>query len=159
MKSIKIETNIAIYTYSELSESEKRVVTAAREATSGAYAPYSGFHVGAALLLSNGDIISGNNQENGAYPSGMCAERVAINYAKSIHPELSIEMIAIVASQNGKGFTKEMVAPCGGCRQVLTETEMRQSSPIRVLMVGENGIWVVESGSDLMPLTFSLDKK
>ncbi|MFV0398376.1 MAG: cytidine deaminase [Bacteroidales bacterium] len=158
MKSIKIETNIAIYTYSELSETEKRVVTAAQEATCRAYAPYSEFHVGAALLLSNGEIICGNNQENGAYPSGMCAERVAINYAKSIHPELSIEMIAIVASQNGEGFTKEMVSPCGGCRQVLTETEMRQSSPIRVLMVGENGIWVVDSGSYLMPLSFSLDR-
>lgn len=159
MKSIKIETNIAIYTYSELSETEKRVVTVAREATCRAYAPYSGFQVGAALLLSNGEIICGNNQENGAYPSGMCAERVAINYAKSTHPELSIEMIAIAAYQDGKGFTTGMVPPCGGCRQVLTETEMRQSSPIRVLMVGENGIWVIESGSDLMPLTFSLDKK
>lgn len=158
MKSIKIETNIAIYTYSELSEPEKRVVAAAREATCRAYAPYSGFQVGAALLLSNGEIICGNNQENGAYPSGMCAERVAINYAKSIHPELSIDMIAIAAYQQGKGFTKGMVPPCGGCRQVLNEIEMRQSSRLRVLMVGEDGIWIVDSGSDLMPLSFSLDK-
>lgn len=158
MKSIKIETNIAIYTYSELSETEKRVVVAAREATYRAYAPYSGFQVGAALLLSNGEIICGNNQENGAYPSGMCAERVAINYAKSIHPELSIEMIAIAAYQKEKGFTRRMVPPCGGCRQVLNETEMRQSSHIRGLMVGEDEIWIVDSVSDLIPLSFSLDK-
>ncbi len=158
MKTIKIETNIAIYTYRELTETEKRVVTAAREATRSAYAPYSGFHVGAAVLLSNGEILCGNNQENGAYPSGMCAERVVINYAKSIYAELSIKMIAIAASQEGKEFTKEIVHPCGGCRQVLNETEKRQSSPIRVLMVGGDEIWAVDSGSDLMPLSFSLDR-
>ena len=116
MKQINLTTKISVYTYDECSEIEKSLIDAAKEATSNAYVPYSHFHVGAALLLENGEIITGNNQENAAYPSGLCAERTAVFYANAQYPDQKIEAMAVAAFYNGQ-FTTDLVSPCGSCRQ------------------------------------------
>ncbi len=137
----------------ECSDIEKKLINAAKKATENSYAPYSEFHVGAAVLLENGEIISGNNQENAAYPSGLCAERTTVFFANASHPNQKIEAIAIAAWNNGR-FTDDAITPCGGCRQVLLETENRFKSPIKVMMYGENGIYLVNSIKDILPLSF-----
>jgi cytidine deaminase len=120
-----------------------------------AYAPYSEFHVGAAVLLENGEIIAGNNQENAAYPSGLCAERVALFYAGSQYPTIAIKTIAIsVKSKNV--IISEPLSPCGGCRQVIAEYENKFKKPIRIIMSGEKGqIYIANSIESLLPLMFS----
>jgi len=153
MREINLSTKIGVYLLEECSEAEKKLIGAAKSATKNAYAPYSGFSVGAAVLLENGAIISGNNQENAAYPSGLCAERTTVFFTNASYPGLQIEAIAIAAWHNGK-FTDEVITPCGACRQVLLETENRFKAPIRVLMYSEEGIYVVESVKDLLPLSF-----
>ncbi|MBF6597004.1 MAG: cytidine deaminase [Fermentimonas sp.] len=153
MREINLTTKIAVYPLAECSDIEKKLIAAAKHATEKSYAPYSNFKVGAALLLANGEIITGNNQENAAYPSGLCAERVAIFYANSVYPEQKIEAIAIAAWANDT-FTKDAITPCGGCRQVLLETENRFSSPMRILMYSEEGVYVVNSIKNLLPLSF-----
>ena len=122
MREINLSTKITDYPLEECSEIEKKLINAAKHATEKSYAPYSNFKVGAALLLENGEIITGNNQENAAYPSGLCAERVATFYANSVYPNEKVVAIAIAAWSNGK-FTDDVITPCGGCRQVLLETE------------------------------------
>jgi cytidine deaminase len=120
-----------------------------------AYAPYSGFQVGAALLLENGEVIIGNNQENAAYPSGLCAERVAIFYAGSKYPGIKIVSIAISAKSQNHVVDKP-AAPCGSCRQVISEYEFKQNCPIELLLMGETGeIIKCNSLSDLLPLGFN----
>ena len=127
----------------------------AHEAACHAYAPYSHFKVGAAILLKNGQIIAGNNQENAVFPSGMCAERVALFYAASRFPETQIEKIAITAIGGEKSVT-EPVPPCGNCRQALLEYEIKFGEPIEVIMAGEKGeVYIMKSVSDLLPLSFS----
>ena len=127
----------------------------AREAAKHAYAPYSHFKVGAAILLKNGHIISGNNQENAVFPSGLCAERVALYYAASQFPETPIEKIAITAIGNEKNVAAP-VPPCGNCRQALLEYEIKFGEPIEVIMAGETGdAYIVKSISELLPLSFS----
>lgn len=153
MREINLSTKIAVYPLAECSDIEKKLIAAAKHATEKAYAPYSNFKVGAALLLENGEIITGNNQENAAYPSGLCAERVAIFYANSVYPDQKIEAIAIAAWANNT-FTKDAITPCGGCRQVLLEAENRFSSPMRILMYSEDGIYVVSTIKSLLPLSF-----
>lgn len=142
----------------ELSDSRVTLVEKAIEAAKKAYAPYSGYHVGAAVLLANGEIIAGNNQENAAYPSGLCAERVAIFYAGSLYPEVPISNIAIVAWQDGK-IQKQPVTPCGGCRQVLQEKESQGGVPLEVILYGTKRIQVLRSAADLLPLPFTLGKE
>jgi len=155
MKKVEIITNIEIFdSIEELSDSLKQLMNEAVKAKSFAYAPYSKFKVGAALLLANGKIITGNNQENAAYPSGMCAERVAIWKASSDYPNERIIKIAISASSSSQ-ITKEPVAPCGACRQSLFEYEIKQEKQIEVYFMGEIGkIIKTNSVSDLLPIAF-----
>lgn len=156
MKQINLTTKISVYTYDECSEIEKSLIDAAKEATSNAYAPYSHFHVGAALLLENGEIITGNNQENAAYPSGLCAERTAVFYANAQYPDQKIEAMAVATFYNGQ-FTTDLVSPCGSCRQVLLEVESRFNSPVKILLYKNGEVYMADSMSSLMPLSFTKD--
>jgi len=141
----------------ELPSELQKIIIDSKNAALRAYAPYSEFKVGASVLLTNGEIISGNNQENAAYPSGLCAERVAIFYANSMFPDIPVKAIAISA-YNKNGFLKTPVTPCGSCRQVILETEIRFKSPIKVILVGKNTIQVIQNASQLLPLSFEKDK-
>ena len=135
MKEIKLETKIRIYSLAELPEEESRLMEAAIKATGQSYAPYSKFHVGAAALLEDGTIITGSNQENAAYPSGLCAERVALFHAGHQYPDMPVVALAIAAATNGRQV--ESISPCGACRQVLLEAEQRYGKPMKVLLCGE----------------------
>ena len=138
----------------QLSSGDMELVKAAFTAASQAYAPYSGFTVGAALRLQNGMVITGNNQENAAYPSGLCAERVAMFYAASQYPEQAIETIAVVARADGLDLS-EPATPCGSCRQVMAEYEQLHGKKLRVIMATENGkILLMEGVENLLPLAF-----
>lgn len=138
----------------ELDGADQQLVTAAKAARSRAYAPYSRFQVGAALRLENGQIVEGNNQENIAYPSGLCAERVALFYAGANYPGVAIETICIVV-QGDLIAPENAVSPCGSCRQVMLESEARQSKPIRVLLVQNDGqIFILNACKDLLPFGF-----
>lgn len=141
-------------TWKELGEKECKMIEKAYSVCEKAYAPYSNFHVGATVLLSNGELISGNNQENLAYPSGLCAERVALFFAGANFAQESIETIVIVAKGDLVPFDK-LLSPCGACRQVMLESEMRQEKAIRVLLVSQNGKTIVfNSVLDLLPFAF-----
>lgn len=153
MQKITIETNVTIYSFEELENSQKELINKAKEQVNKAYAPYSGFHVGAAVELENGEIFAANNQENSAYPSGLCAERVAIFFANAQYPNVAVKTLAIAAFTNGK-FIEEPVTPCGSCRQVLLETEMRFERNIKVLLYGTNHIFQIENVKQLLPLCF-----
>jgi len=155
MKKVEIKTLITVFdTINELPNSVKLLMEKAIEAKSAAYAPYSKFKVGAALLLENGKIITGNNQENAAYPSGICAERVAIWKAASDYPTQIIVALAITASSSSQ-ITKEPVAPCGACRQSLSEYEIKQKEKIEVYFMGEVGkVIKTDSVLDLLPIAF-----
>ncbi|MGI6046643.1 MAG: cytidine deaminase [Petrimonas sp.] len=153
MKEINLTTKISVYLLDECTETEKKLIEEAKRATKNAYARYSNFKVGAALLLENGKIITGNNQENAAYPSGLCAERTAIFFANANYPDEKIVAIAIAAYNNGK-FTKDVITPCGACRQVLLEVENRHKTPMRILMYSKEGVYAVNSIKDLLPLSF-----
>lgn len=154
MKELKQEISIRMYLYEELSDSDKQLIEAAKEATKRSYAPYSHFNVGAAVLLEDGTIVAGSNQENAAYPSGLCAERTTLFHAGSQYPNKAVTTLAIAAS-NSEGFTELPVTPCGACRQVLLETEMRYKRPIRVLMYGTAFTYEVLGTKDLLPLSFT----
>jgi len=138
----------------ELEIKYKHLIEKAKDAAQRAYAPYSSFFVGAAVMLANGEIVEGNNQENAAYPSGLCAERVALFYANSLYPNTSVQAIAICAFSNGK-LTSEPVPPCGSCRQVLVESETRFNTPINIFLAGQNKIIKIESASELLPFNFN----
>ncbi|MGE0568126.1 MAG: cytidine deaminase, partial [Bacteroidia bacterium] len=119
-----------------------------------AYAPYSKFHVGAALQLVNGTIITGNNQENAAYPSGLCAERTALFYASSQYPKEPIKRIAISCYSENSEF-ENPISPCGACRQVLAEYEKYTNHPVQIIMAGNGGkVFISDTVSNLLPLTF-----
>lgn len=154
MKEYKSELKFQESAVDELSPLEFELMNRALAAAKNAYAPYSNFHVGAALLLSNGKIITGNNQENAAYPSGICAERVALFNASSQYPDASVRECAIVA-MSSKGQIKKRISPCGACRQVMLEMEQRGKTPMRVLMCGKEKVQVVLSAKDLLPFSFS----
>ena len=138
----------------EMNAEDRELVSASIEAMGGAYAPYSHFNVGAAVLLEDGTIVTGSNQENAAYPSGLCAERTALFHAGSQYPDKAITTLAIAAS-NSEGFTELPVTPCGACRQVLLEAEMRCKRPIRVLMYGTAFVYEILGTKDLLPLSFT----
>ncbi|KQC31899.1 cytidine deaminase [Nonlabens sp. YIK11] len=155
MKQITINTVIDVYDdLKELDPEAQKLMEQAIEARSNAYAPYSKFTVGCSLLLENGEIIKGNNQENAAYPSGLCAERVAIFAAGANYPGVSITRMAITASPVDDSFAKP-VPPCGACRQSIAEYESRQQQPIEIFFMGASGT-VARSNSlaDLLPLIF-----
>ncbi len=153
MKELKITTDIQVYQYDELVEEDKILVDKAKAMTEKSYAPYSKFNVGAALLLSNGKIVGGSNQENAAFPSGTCAERTTVYYAHSKYPDAKFEKLAIAATKDGK-FTKNPVSPCGACRQAILEYETHGQQPVKIYLYGEDGIYVVNRVADLLPLHF-----
>lgn len=153
MKNIDIVTNIVVCNYNELNDDQKKLVDCAKEACSRAYAPYSHFNVGAAALLDNGEIISGSNQENAAYPSGTCAERTTLFYAGAQHPNNTVKRLAI-AAYKGNDFTATPTAPCGACRQVILETEHRYNTPIEIILYGTEKTYIVTSIESLLPLCF-----
>ncbi len=150
IKSILIDYN----SLAELEEEQQELIKKAKEAAINAYAPYSQFEVGAAVLLENGEIIQGNNQENAAYPSGLCAERVAIFYANSKYPNVAIKSIAVTANTKD-GFIKDPIPPCGSCLQVMLETEKRLNKDIQVILFGENKITVAENINQFLPINFN----
>jgi cytidine deaminase len=155
MKEIKIESTLYVFeTMEALPKDVFSLMKKAQESREKAYAPYSKFSVGAALLLDNEDIVTGNNQENASYPSGLCAERTAIYYAGAQYPDAKILKMAIVAGSNLKK-TKEPIPPCGACRQAIAEYEMKQKSPIEIYFMGETGeILKSNSLANLLPLIF-----
>ena len=155
IKEIKISIN-EYNSVNELNTEDNLLINSAKEASEKAYSPYSKFSVGAAVLLENGKIIQGNNQENAAYPSGLCAERVALFYANSKYPDIAVKSIAITVKKNDK-FNDNPVPPCGACRQVMLETEMRFKTPIKVILYGEQKIQIIDKISDLLPLDFTAD--
>lgn len=138
-----------------LSPKEQELLNKAEEAMKKAYTPYSHFNVGAAVLLANGEIFTGNNQENASYPIGLCAERVAVFAAHAQYPDVIIKTIVITASGN-ETVRYEPVTPCGSCRQVFAEFEHNQKQPIRIILASLEGkILVFEQSASLLPFSFS----
>lgn len=156
MKTYNLVAKIQICNQNELTEDQKNVVEAAKKATLGSYAPYSNFNVGAGVLLDNGVILMGSNQENAAYPSGLCAERTALFYAGANYPHAKVKKIAIIASHEGK-FTKKICSPCGACRQVMLESQYRAGNPIEVLLCSNEEIYIFDSVDALLPFGFDYE--
>lgn len=155
MKKIEIKTTFEVFNaIDDLSIEVKSLMLQAIEIRKKAYAPYSKFKVGAAILLDNGKIVLGSNQENAAYPSGLCAERVAIFHAGAIYPEATMMKIAISATSDTNP-TLTPIPPCGACRQSISEYESRQETPIEIFFMGESGeVYKSDSISNLLPLSF-----
>jgi cytidine deaminase len=155
MKKISITTDFDVFeSIQELPEIIQNLMQEAIAIRKKAYAPYSNFKVGTALLLDNGKIILGSNQENAAYPSGLCAERVAIFQAGTVYPEAKIIKIAISAA-SGNSTTSAPIPPCGSCRQSIAEYEIKQNTPIEIYFMGEIGsIYKSDSLKNLLPLLF-----
>lgn len=155
MRKKVIET--VVYEFNEITELKpeyQNLVIQAQKVLKRAYAPYSGFRVGAAVLLENGKLVSGTNQENAAYPSGLCAERVALFYAGSEYPDVPVKAIAVAAAPDSEMLSSP-VPPCGACRQVLLETETRFNRQIDIIMFGKEKIALVEGAQSLLPIRFS----
>lgn len=153
-----LTTHIKVYENMEaLSKEDFELMQAAHKISKDAYAPYSNFYVGAALRMESGEICVGNNQENAAYPSGICAERVAIFSASALHPNLPVKKVAVVAHSN-QFLIDKPVSPCGSCRQVLAEYESKFNSNIKLLMMGETGkVYEVDSVKQILPLMFTAE--
>lgn len=156
MKEFTIHTQVKVYQEQELSDEDRTLLEAARKATESSYAPYSKFYVGAAVRLANKQIVCGSNQENAAYPSGTCAERTTIFYANAQYPDQPVEALAIAAQTQGS-FLAKPISPCGACRQVILETEHRYGKPVRILLYGTEGIYVLEGIQSILPLQFDQD--
>lgn len=153
MKLLKIDIEVEFYSYEELSAADRELVDNAIEATDNAYAKYSHFYVGSAIRLADGRIVRGANQENAAFPSGLCAERTAIFSAQAHFPNQAIQTIA-VAARNDNGLLKRPVTPCGACRQVMIEMEDRYNTAVRVLLYGTEGVYAIKTVRNLLPLSF-----
>lgn len=163
MQQKDINFSINIYPGSDsLSAADAALVTHARQATRTAYAPYSHFSVGAAALLTNGEVLTGTNQENAAYPVGICAERVLLSAISALHPGMAVQTLAI-SYHNTMGESNHPISPCGICRQSLVEYEQRTQQPIRLLLTGMEGeVYEIATARHLLPLGFSasdMDKK
>ena len=156
----KHEINISFEVYAGISElpiADAELLSEARNVTKLAYAPYSHFYVGAVAMMSNGEIVSGTNQENASFPAGICAERVLLSAASSVYPGESIDTLAISYFGEGKKSTHPL-APCGICRQSLVEFEERFKQPIRLILGGLEGeVYIFDSARKLLPLEFSGD--
>ncbi|WP_299125712.1 cytidine deaminase [uncultured Winogradskyella sp.] len=155
MKEVKIETTLQVYlNIDELPQTIQDLMSKAVKARENAYAPYSKFNVGAAILLDNNEVVIGSNQENASYPSGLCAERTAIYYAGAKYPNAKILKMAISASSQNQ-VTSKPIPPCGACRQSIAEYEIKQNLPIEIYFMGKEGK-VVKSASlaNLLPLLF-----
>ena len=137
----------------QLDSQDRKLADAAIAAIATSYAPYSNFNVGAAVQLEDGEIIQGSNQENAAYPSGICAERTALFYAGASRPDKSVVKIAIAAGQNGV-ICESPVTPCGACRQVMAQYQLKGGQPIEILLIGTAKIWKFAKVEDLLPFTF-----
>jgi len=153
MKQLCIKTNLESYAWDELSEQDRQLISEAKAMTKTSYSPYSHFQVGAAALLQDGTVVKGSNQENAAYPSGLCAERTTLFAANANHPNTPVVALAIACYTQGH-FTANPGAPCGSCRQVMLETEHRFGTPMRVLLYGEKSTYVFEKAADLLPIGF-----
>ena len=153
MKEIEIKSLFRVYDMDELSQSDRELVSAAMEATKGSYAPYSKFRVGAAARLANGLVFTGANQENAAYPSGLCAERTTLFAANAQYPDQSVLALAI-AARKGNRFMPTPISPCGACRQVISGVEDRFGHPVRILLYGTEGIYECNGIDALLPLRF-----
>lgn len=155
MKEVKIEFTFFLYNdVKDIPADAQQLMQKASIARDNAYAPYSKFHVGAAILLDNKEVVTGSNQENASYPSGLCAERTAIYYAGAKYPKAKILKMAIIAGST-KTITTKPIPPCGACRQAIAEYEIKQESPIEIYFMGETG-QVLKSNSlaNLLPLLF-----
>lgn len=154
MRKEEIKINYTEYSSkAELNSADQQLLNAAVEVAKDAYAPYSNFHVGAALRLKNGETVIGSNQENAAYPSGLCAERVTMFSASANYRDVEMETIAIYASS--KTTAQKQISPCGACRQVMVEYEVKQRKKIRVLLMNSSEeVWEFESCNDFLPLAF-----
>lgn len=155
MDKMTLKTEIEIAQLAELSETDRQLIDMAIEATEHSYAPYSHFSVGAAILLKNGKMIKGCNQENAAFPAGICAERSAIFAAGAQYPDQPIMTLAIAARDAKGNLTEEPVSPCGTCRQVIIETETRFKQPVRIMLYGKHHIYIMDGIQQLMPLSFT----
>lgn len=154
MKELILQTKVKVCSYDELSPADREVVDAARQATANSYAVYSKFNVGAAVRLEGDVIVKGSNQENAAYPSGLCAERTTLFWANSQYPHKAVLTLAI-AARTDQGELAMPIPPCGACRQVILETEKRYGRPIRIILFGTKESYLIEDGiKALMPLTF-----
>ncbi|MBD5172345.1 MAG: cytidine deaminase [Bacteroidales bacterium] len=163
MKQFSITVPIQELDYAELSDQDKHLVDVAKEMTSSSYAPYSRFHVGAAILLDNGEIVRGSNQENAAFPSSLCAERTACYQASALYPGVPMKKIAIAAAAEDSSdksqspnltFQPLPISPCGACRQALLEYE-HLYGPIQVILYGHSKTYILPSVSSLLPLAFT----
>jgi cytidine deaminase len=140
-----------------LSSDDLNLLQKARDVTAQAYAPYSKFNVGAVMLLENGELVKGTNQENASFPAGICAERVALSTASSLYPGIAVNTIAI-SYDNLNGSSDTPISPCGICRQSLAEQENRQTQPIRLIMGGQTGkVFILQTAKHLLPFGFSAD--
>lgn len=157
MKDLIITAIVKVYQYNELNEADRALMKTAIDATERSYAPYSRFSVGAAALLGDGTVVAGTNQENAAYPSGICAERTTLFYANSQYPDQPVITLAI-AARTEKDFIDTPIPPCGACRQVILETEKRYGRPIRILLYGKECIYEIKSIGDLLPLSFDASR-
>jgi len=155
MQEIELKSTIKACQLEELTAEEQHLIQLAIEATERSYAPYSKFCVGAAVRLDNGIEIMGSNQENAAYPSGLCAERTALFYAGAQYPDVAVRMLAIAARGTDGELTEEPTGPCGSCRQVIIESETRAKGPIHILLYGKRVTYVIEGIGTLMPLSFA----
>ena len=155
MKEVELKSVIQECQMDELSAEEQHLIEMAIGATSRSYAPYSHFCVGAAVRLENGAEVIGCNQENAAYPSGLCAERTALFSAGAQYPDIPVTMRAIAARGTDGVITETPTGPCGSCRQVIIESETRAKHPIRILLYGRRCVYVIDGIRTLMPLTFA----
>jgi len=155
MEHLTITTTFAIYpSVADLPQDVAQLMEQAVQVRKKSYAPYSKFHVGSALLLDNGVVVLGSNQENAAYPSGLCAERVAVFSAGAVYPEAKILKMAITAAAESKLVT-DPIPPCGACRQSIAEYELKQDTPIEIYFMGEEGkVYHSASLKNLLPLVF-----
>lgn len=153
MKQLKLEINYEFCRFDELPADEASLVRRAIEATDHAYAKYSHFRVGAALRLADGTVMTGANQENAAFPSGLCAERTALFAAQANHPDQPVCQIAIAACGE-HGLTESPVTPCGACRQVMVEIQERYHRPMEILLYGKTGVYRFRSVHDILPFVF-----
>lgn len=155
MEELELKSIIQVCQPEELTDEERHLLELAIEATQRSYAPYSRFHVGAAVRLDNGVEIIGCNQENAAYPSGLCAERTALFSAGAQYPDVGVKVLAIASRGTDGELLEEPVGPCGSCLQVIIESETRAGHPIRILLYGRKHVYVMDGVRQLIPLSFS----
>ena len=155
MKDTEVIIPFKIAAYDELSDTDRQLVDLARQATHRSYSPYSHFRVGAAILLDNGETVTGSNQENAAFPSGTCAERTACYYAHSRHPDSRFTAIAIAARGTDGEELAQPIAPCGACRQALLEYETLAGRDVKVILTARDKVYILPSVRSTLPLAFS----